>query len=407
MTDYSRGSMRRLIKVFILLVVPLGLAYLVWPVHAALEIREAMAAGDTATLNRKVDWPALRTSLKSSITPETLARLSQEPDAPKPSMWQRIKAAVAPSMADSVIDRYVTPENLPVLLGYRRIYRGTVQPAIGPKEPPTVLAGTWLSGGGHRPFRKLLVQGPQRNLPVALPLRARGGGQVPPRAALRRHAGAEGLGVEADRPHRCRRRPLSRAVSATAGLPRCANPCFWSLPRCCSRSAMRRGPPGRRGNCARPSRRAIIPGIERRVDWPQLRANLKRTIAANLQDDTKSPDAGFLGKAVKRTLGPLVANRVIDAAVTPRTLARVLAGRLDAVEMARDAQPWGARARAMPRRATIRCRPGGCAGRSSRSPARFRIEVADRTEPGKRVVSIFALQGASWKLVDVYYRTLT
>ena len=79
--------------------------------------------------------------------PETLARLSQEPDAPKPSMWQRIKAAVAPSMADTVIDRYVTPENLPVLLGYRRIYRGTVQPAIGPKEPPTVLAGTLLSGG--------------------------------------------------------------------------------------------------------------------------------------------------------------------------------------------------------------------------------------------------------------------
>jgi hypothetical protein len=62
-------------------------------------------------------------------------------------MWQRIKAAVAPSMADSVIDRYVTPENLPVLLGYRRIYRGTVQPAIGPKEPPNLLAGTWLSGG--------------------------------------------------------------------------------------------------------------------------------------------------------------------------------------------------------------------------------------------------------------------
>jgi hypothetical protein len=139
--------MRWLIKVFVLLVMPLGLAYLVWPVHAALEIREAMAAGDTAALNRKIDWPALRTSLKSSITPETLARLSQEPDAPKPSMWQRIKAAVAPSMADTVIDRYVTPENLPVLLGYRRIYRGTVQPAIGPKEPPTVLAGTWLSGG--------------------------------------------------------------------------------------------------------------------------------------------------------------------------------------------------------------------------------------------------------------------
>ena len=43
---------------------------------------------------------------------------------------------------------------------------------------------------------------------------------------------------------------------------------------------------------------------------------------------------------------------------------------------------------------------------SFETPARFRIEVADRREPGKRVVSILALQGASWKLVDVYYRTL-
>jgi hypothetical protein len=140
--------MRRLIKALILLVVPLAVAYLAWPVHTALEIREAIIAGDTSTLNRKVDWVTLRASLKSSITPETLARLAQEPEAPKPSLWQRIKAAVAPSMADGVIDRYVTPENLPLLLGYRRIYRGTVQPALGQQEPPTLLAGTWLSGSG-------------------------------------------------------------------------------------------------------------------------------------------------------------------------------------------------------------------------------------------------------------------
>ena len=88
--------------------------------HTALEIREAVIAGDTATLNRKVEWEALRASLKSSITPETISRLMTDPDAPKPSLWQRIKAAVAPSMADSVIERYVTPEHLPVLLGYRQ-----------------------------------------------------------------------------------------------------------------------------------------------------------------------------------------------------------------------------------------------------------------------------------------------
>jgi len=139
-------AMRRLAKILVFVLLPLAVAYAAWPVAAALEIREAVIAGDTATLNRKVEWAALRISLKASITPETIARLMTDPDAPAPSLWQRIKAAVAPNMADSVIDRYVTPEHLPVLLGYRRVYRGSVRPALGLKEPPTALEGTWLGG---------------------------------------------------------------------------------------------------------------------------------------------------------------------------------------------------------------------------------------------------------------------
>jgi hypothetical protein len=147
-----------------------------------------------------------------------------------------------------------------------------------------------------------------------------------------------------------------------------------------------------------------LAGIERRVDWPQLRANLKRTIAANLQDDSKSPDAGFLAKTVKRTLGPFVANRVIDVAVSPRTLARVLAGRLDTIEIAREAAvgtPDGEGETA----ANDPLSPRRLRWAFFESPTRFRVEIADRTEPNKRVVSVFALQGASWRLIDVYYRT--
>jgi hypothetical protein len=138
--------------------VPLALGYMVWPVYAALEIRQAFIAGDTATLERKVDWPALRTSLKSSITQQTIARLMQDPQAPKPTLWQRIKAAVAPSMADTIIDRYVTPENLPVLLGYRRVHRGTAQPALAPAEPASALSATWLAGTGIDRFASFWVQ---------------------------------------------------------------------------------------------------------------------------------------------------------------------------------------------------------------------------------------------------------
>jgi hypothetical protein len=130
----------------ILLTVVLFVGYWAWPVYTALQIREAMISGDTATLARRIEWDSVRASLKASISPEAQARLEADPNAPQPTLWQRIKAAVKPSMANTVIDRYVTPENLPVLLGYRRTWRGTIQPALGYPEPPTVLADTVLAG---------------------------------------------------------------------------------------------------------------------------------------------------------------------------------------------------------------------------------------------------------------------
>ena len=71
-------------------------------------------------------------------------------------------------MANTVIDRYVTPENLPVLLGYRRIWRGTVQPALGYDEPPTVLADTLFAGSGDRPLRQLLETAAARRHSLAV-----------------------------------------------------------------------------------------------------------------------------------------------------------------------------------------------------------------------------------------------
>src|SRR5262245_20949996 len=130
----------------IALIAPLALAYLAWPIVTAFQVREAMVVGDTPTLARKIDWAALRASLKTSLSPEALARLAASPDAPSPTLWQRIKAAMAPSMADTILDRYVTPDHLPILLGYRRLHSGAVRPALDLQEPPTALAGTLLAG---------------------------------------------------------------------------------------------------------------------------------------------------------------------------------------------------------------------------------------------------------------------
>ena len=94
-------------SVFLLL---LTAAYIAWPIYTVLTIREAMRNGDTATLASKVEWHSVRASLKASMSAEALAALETEPGAPRPTLWQRVKSTVAPSMAGSVIDRYATPE---------------------------------------------------------------------------------------------------------------------------------------------------------------------------------------------------------------------------------------------------------------------------------------------------------
>jgi hypothetical protein len=137
--------MHRLPRI-ILVALAVILAYGAWPFMTALQIRDAMIRGDSITLNRKIEWESLRSSIKASITPDIAARLAADPDAPPPTLWQRVKVAVGASLTNSVVDRYVTPERLPVLLGYRRMWRGTIQPAIGVEEPPTALAATMFGG---------------------------------------------------------------------------------------------------------------------------------------------------------------------------------------------------------------------------------------------------------------------
>ena len=144
-----------------------------------------------------------------------------------------------------------------------------------------------------------------------------------------------------------------------------------------------------------------VAGIESRVDWPTLRSNLKQRFATYFKDEGGSADAGFVS-TLKRTLGPLVASQMVEIAVTPSTLAFVLAGGLTAGEIKRDVSVGND--------AEVDAIDDQLSARRLRwaffeTPTRFRVEATAQTDPSKRVVSIFALKGASWKLVDVYYRT--
>jgi hypothetical protein len=142
-----------------------------------------------------------------------------------------------------------------------------------------------------------------------------------------------------------------------------------------------------------------LAGIESRVDWTILRGNLKQKFAVYLEGE--NPDGGVLN-TVKRMLVPIAASQVIEIAVTPRTLALVLAGAASATNpIAPSRVESDAAVDAISDQLSLR----RLRWAFFETPTRFRIEATAQTDPTKRVVSVFAVQGGSWKLVDVYYRT--
>jgi Protein of unknown function (DUF2939) len=115
--------MRKAIFVLFGLGVFLG-AYALWPVLSAFEIKRAVKAGDVTTLERKVLWAPVRASLKESVAklePVTAKAETDEAGVRRGnSFWNRIKAAATPMLAESFIDRYVTPEGITQIQQARR-----------------------------------------------------------------------------------------------------------------------------------------------------------------------------------------------------------------------------------------------------------------------------------------------
>jgi hypothetical protein len=103
------------------------IAYLASPFVTAWSIREAVRSGDSAYLQTAIDWPGVRETLKS-----TLSRLAldmpdpEDANAPKPGVWQRIKAYVGQSAVNRAVDSYITPEGLPKLFTWRKYYRDNI-----------------------------------------------------------------------------------------------------------------------------------------------------------------------------------------------------------------------------------------------------------------------------------------
>jgi len=133
-------------------------AYASAPIVAAVQIREAVRSGDTARLEEKVDWNSVRKALKASIgeSRKVIGELTDAAGVPRPGMWQRLKVAVLPFLADPVIDRYVSAEGVPKLYAWRQTWGERIHVAGDAARAPFTRTATspaatprgWLDGFG-------------------------------------------------------------------------------------------------------------------------------------------------------------------------------------------------------------------------------------------------------------------
>ncbi|MEW5963274.1 MAG: DUF2939 domain-containing protein [Pseudomonadota bacterium] len=123
--------MRRLVLGLCGLLLVSGVAFAASPLVTAWLIREAVRTGDAAYLEHRIDWPAVKETLKVSLTRYALKQ--PEPDAEttepsrKPGLWQRFKSYLGTRAVDKLVDNYATPTGLPQLFTYGRTYRTAIK----------------------------------------------------------------------------------------------------------------------------------------------------------------------------------------------------------------------------------------------------------------------------------------
>ena len=129
--------MGKLLKgVMVLAVLAFVGAYFGSPVLAVQSLIKAAEAGDAAALERKVDFPALRQSLKDEMAGRFTDELREKAGGLGAGLGG-LGLALAPSLADSAVDALVTPRVVAevVRTGQRPETRDVARDAVRGSDP--------------------------------------------------------------------------------------------------------------------------------------------------------------------------------------------------------------------------------------------------------------------------------
>jgi DUF2939 family protein len=142
--------------------------------------------------------------------------------------------------------------------------------------------------------------------------------------------------------------------------------------------------------------------LDRLVDWPLLRSNLKPKLAGAVEDNAQG--RGTITGTIERAIGHALSGAAVSVLVTPANLGRILAGRAFLLErfpgLAKPPTTDQAADDDDPEEIDDPVPPRRIRWAFFESPTRFRIEAVQPRLGNVRVAAILGLEGLSWKLID-------
>lgn len=112
MNPESPTRTRRRGKFIVFIILALLLLYAISPYYSVWRFSETLRAHDMAALSERVDFPAVRGSLKKQIRDHFFGVLEKKKNDPLAQMLTTSE----PSLFDRLIDAYVTPDGLATII---------------------------------------------------------------------------------------------------------------------------------------------------------------------------------------------------------------------------------------------------------------------------------------------------
>ena len=119
------------------------LAYAASPILAARSLVQAAKSGDAAALERQVDFPAFRASLKDELSARMVAEMRKDS---RLGGLSGLGMMLAPTLVSGAVDAFVTPQAISMMVQEGQAPQpdlAKVEPEAGPKPESQKVRQSW------------------------------------------------------------------------------------------------------------------------------------------------------------------------------------------------------------------------------------------------------------------------